>query len=156
MKKIAVRKPILVGLTVLLVVAGVIAGPSIRKTKGTFSDSVRVPGATLSAGTYYFSAPLPNSRSIVRITDENGRYMTQFMGLLDYPRKPVRDIITFGDHDCGPKAIKAWSYPPSGSAVRLVYSQDEAASIAAACNEPVPETHERRLTNQIYRLIEFA
>ena len=38
-------------------------------------------------------------------------------------------------------AIKAWFYPGSGMGVRFVYPEDEAATIAAACKEPVPETH---------------
>lgn len=145
MKRSALAPMSLVGLVVFLFVIGVLAAPSLRRTKITFSQSVRVPGMTLSAGTYYFSAPLPKNRALVRIEDENGKFVTQFMGLLDYGRKPSHDIITFGDHECGPNAIKSWSYPPSGSAVRFVYSQEEAASIAVACNEPVPEVHESTL-----------
>lgn len=148
MKRSALASMSLVGLAVFLFVIGALAGASLRKTKITFSQPVRVPGMTLSAGTYYFSAPLPNSRTIVRIEDENRKFVAHFMGLLDYSRRPSHDIVTFGDHDCGPKAIKSWSYPPSGSAVRFVYSQEEAASIAAACNEPVPEVHESALNEK--------
>jgi hypothetical protein len=38
-------------------------------------------------------------------------------------------------------AIRAWFYPGSGMGVRFIYPGDGAATIAAACKEPVPETH---------------
>jgi hypothetical protein len=52
-------------------------------------------------------------------------------------------MIVFGDHDCGPKAIKLWSYPGKTPAIRFIYPKEEAASIAASCNEPVPETDDK-------------
>ena len=145
MKRSTLAPTSLVALAVLVFVIGVSAGASLRRTKVTFSQSVRVPGMLLSAGTYYFSAPLPKNRALVKVQDENGKFVTQFMGLLDYSQKPPHDIIVFGDHECGPRAIKSWSFPPSGSAVRFVYSPEEAALIAATCNEPVPEVHESAL-----------
>jgi len=59
-----------VGLATLLLIGTAIAGPSQRKTKITFGESVRAPGIALSAGTYYFLAPDSNNRTIVRIEDE--------------------------------------------------------------------------------------
>jgi hypothetical protein len=74
------------------------------------------------------------------------------MGIANYTRKQDHDIIVFGDHDCGPKAIKSWFYPGSGMGVRFVYPKDEAEMIASACDEPVPEMHEKTPTanDQIY------
>jgi hypothetical protein len=141
MKKMTVVQEIVVGLATLLVVVGAIAGPSTRKTKLTFSQPVLVPGATLTAGTYFFQAPNMNNRTLVRITDQSGKFVTQFMGIADYIRKPDHDIITFGNQDCKPTAIKAWFYPGSRTAVRFVYQQEQAARIATSCNEPVPEMH---------------
>ena len=129
-----------VGLVTVLFIATAIAGPSQRKTKITFSEAVRAPGITLSAGTYYFLAPDSNNRTIVRIEDENGNLKTQFMGIADYTSKPDHDVILFGAHDC-PKAIKSWFYPTTGQGVRFVYPPEEAASIAASCDDTVPETN---------------
>ena len=136
---------IVAALAILLLITAATAGAENRRTKITFSGSVRVPGATLNAGTYYFLAPNFKNRALVKIEDENGQFITQFMGIADYTRKPDHDIITFGDHECGPKAVKSWFYPHSGTVVRFVYSEQEAASIAAACNDPVPEIHENSL-----------
>lgn len=142
MKKFAF--PIMVGLAILLIVVGATAGASSRRTKITFSGTVRVPGATLAAGTYYFSTPSPDVRTLVRVENENHKLVAQFLGLSDYRREPSHTVIIFGDHECGPRAIKSWFYTGS-SGIRFVYSEQEAAVIAASCNEPVPETHEQTL-----------
>ena len=128
------------GFAVVLFAAVALAGPSVRTTKITFSQSVRVPGATLSPGTYYFTTPNPNNRTLVRVEDENRQPITQFMGIGDYLQHTDHTMIVFGDHECGPKAIKLWSYPGKTPAIRFVYPEDEAALIAASCKELVPET----------------
>src|SRR5215469_13044636 len=121
----------------------VLASPSARKTRVTFSQPVRIPGTVLPAGTYYFESPQPNNRTMVRVLDENGKMITQVMGIADYTNKKNHDVIIFGDQHCSVNAIKAWFYPGSGTGVRLIYPEDEAATIAAACKEPVPETHDK-------------
>jgi hypothetical protein len=145
MKKFAVAPPIILCFAILIIVVGATAGPSSRRSKLTFSGSVRVPGASLSAGTYYFSTPSRDARTLVRVENENLQLVTQFMGLSDYRRESGHTVIIFGDHECGPKAIKSWFYAGGSSGIRFVYSEEEAALIAASCNEPVPETHERTL-----------
>jgi hypothetical protein len=145
MKKFAVAPPIMLSFAILIIVVGATAGPSSRRSKLTFSGSVRVPGVTLSAGTYYFSTPSPDARTLVRVENENLELVAQFMGLSDYRRESGHTAIIFGDHECGPKAIKSWFYAGGSSGIRFVYSEQEAALIAASCNEPVPETHERTL-----------
>jgi len=122
------------------------AGQRTRKAKLTFSGAVRVPGATLIAGTYYFTALSPGYRTIVKIVRENGRFVTQFIGVHDDSHKPDHDVIIFGDHECGAGAIKSWFYPDGSFGVRFVYPEKEAALIAASCNEPVPEPHENTPT----------
>lgn len=137
----AVRR-LTVGIAALVLVVGAVAGPSTRKTTVTFNQSVRVPGVVLPPGTYSFDAPSVTNRAIVRITDESGKFVTQVRGVTEPVQKPNHDIITFGANECGPKAIKLWFYPASGTAVRFVYSHKEATLIAASCNEPVPETRD--------------
>lgn len=131
-----------VGFATLILVAGAIAGPSTQRTRITFNGPVRVPGAVLGPGTYYFSTPLPHTRTLVRVDDENHKLVTQFMGISDYTQRSQHTVILFGDHECGPKAIKSWFYPGRNIGIRFVYPENEAVLIAAACNEPVPETHD--------------
>lgn len=138
---------IFLALGILILVSASMAGPSVRKTKVTFSQAVRVPGATLSPGTYYFLAPLSEHRQIVNVQDDSGKTVARFMGILDYPGKPDHEFITFGDRVCGNTSIKAWYYPPAGAAVRFVYPPEEARGIAYGCNEPVPETRENPAGN---------
>jgi len=142
MTRLKTNAPILIGFSVLLYLVGIAAAISTHKTKVTFGQSVRVPGKVLTAGTYYFEAPNTNVRTIVKISDESGSLVTQFTGIPDYTHKPTHDIVTFGQHECGPRAVKSWFYPGDVYGVRFVYSKQEAELIAAACNEPVPETHE--------------
>jgi len=133
-----------------LFTACALAGPSVRKTKITFNQSVRVPGATLTAGTYYFQAPEFNNRTLVRINDKDGKRVAQFVGVRERVRKGDHDVIVFGEHECEPRAIKSWFYP-GGGIVRFVYPKDEAVSIAKACNEPVPAIHENSLDDSQFR-----
>ena len=132
MKQGKVVLAVMVGIAVLAFVSGVIADPSSRTTRVTFSGPVRVPGANLSAGTYFFRAPNVTNRMIVRIEDENRQFVTQFMGIPDKTRNRTHDIVLFGDHECGPKAVKSWFFPGSNTGVRFVYPQEEAALIAAS------------------------
>jgi hypothetical protein len=143
MKTSTIVRAILLATAFSIFVVFVLASPLTRKTRVTFSQSVRVPGTVLNAGTYYFESAHPNKQTIVRISDENGKMITQVMGVADFTNKRNHDIIIFGNQDCGMNAIKAWFYPGSGTGVRFVYPEDEAATIAASCKEPVPETHEK-------------
>jgi len=144
MKCLTVARNIATGLATLLVVAGAIAGIATRKTKITIQEPVRVPGATLAAGTYYFQIPHVTSRTVVRITDQSGKLVTQFMGVTYNARKRDHDVMLFGSHECGTKAIKSWFYPGNDIGIRFVYPEEEAALIAASCDEAVPEIHENR------------
>lgn len=145
MKKLKNRKMLLATITTVLIAVAAYAGPRTRKTRITFDGPVRVPGTVLQTGTYFFESPLVNKRTLVRITGEDGGLITQVMGIPDFTRQRNHDVIVFGEHECGPKAIKAWFYPASGTGVRFVYAREEAEAIAAACNEPVPEMHEAKL-----------
>jgi hypothetical protein len=142
MKKVTIVQGCVTVLAVLLAAASSFGGPSTYKTKLTFSQPVRVPGVTLPAGTYYFQAPQATNRTLVKITDENGKLMTQFMGIPEHTRKRDHDVITIGSNECKPTALKSWFYPGNRTGVRFVYPQDQAAMIAASCNEPIPEVHE--------------
>jgi len=141
MRRLSAAQLFVVGFLVLIFVGGAIAGQMNRRTKITFNGAVRVPGAVLQPGTYFFSAPSSGNRALVKVENEGGQFITQFMGIYDFTEKPDHEFIVFADHDCGPKAIKSWFYPTASPGVRFVYSDQEAALIAAACDDPVPETH---------------
>ena len=145
MKKLRHAKMLLLTISALLIAVSAYAGPRTRKTRITFDGPVRVPGTVLQTGTYFFESPLLHQRTLVRITGEDGSLITQVMGVPDFTRQRNHEVIVFGEHECGPKAIKAWFHPGSGNGVRFVYPREEAEAIAAACNEPVPEVHETKL-----------
>jgi hypothetical protein len=152
MKKFAVAHPMFACFVVLLVVSGATAGPTNRRTKITFSQPVRVPGVTLSAGTYYFSAPVGNNRALVRVEDENRNIVTQFMGIADYTNKTDHDIIVFGDHECGPKAVKSWFYPSADSFIR---KKKQPRSLLPATSLSQKQKRTRGMLNR-YRLLVFT
>ena len=139
-------RTLLIATAVCAMVMSATSSQVTRRTRVTFTGSVRVPGTILPAGTYFFEAPQQNNRTVVRVSKEDGTFITQFMGIADYTRAQQPDIIVFGEHECGPKAVKAWFYPGSNHGVRFVYSEDEAALIAASCEEPVPEIHEKTVS----------
>jgi hypothetical protein len=137
-----VVEQIVICVAILLLVVGANAASTFR-TRVKFSEPVRVPGATLAAGTtYFFQSPETKNRTLVRVTDENGKFVVQFKGIPERSPKRDHDIITFGAKGCKPTSIKIWFHPHADAGVRFVYPKDEAAEIAASCNEPVPETHE--------------
>jgi len=116
---------------------------SNKKTYITFSQPVRVPGKTLSAGSYVFKlADSQSNRQIVQIlnTRENKVYAT-VLAIPDYRARPAsRTLITFGESAVGnPTPLKAWFYPGDSSGSRFVYSKQEAMELAKAYKQPVPQ-----------------
>ena len=118
-----------------------------NESRLTFSNPVRVPGTTLPAGTYTFSVPFSTNRnrSIVKITSPNGdKVFATILAVSDYRPEPVaHTLIIFGNTgSCdGATPIKAWFSARGRYGYRFVYPEEQAAEIASACNEPVPETH---------------
>ena len=112
----------------------------------TFSHPVQVPGATLPAGAYTFSlmsGPSANRR-MVRVTSRSGdQVFATILTISDYRRETTEHtVIAFGEKgacaDTTP--IKAWFYPGERYGYRFIYPEEQAAEIASACNEPIPET----------------
>lgn len=113
----------------------------------TFSHPVQVPGATLPTGTYTFSlmsGPSANRR-MVRVTSrsDDDKVFATIMTIPDYRRETTEHtLVAFGEKgacaDTTP--IKAWFYPGERYGYRFIYPEEQAAKIASACNEPIPET----------------
>jgi hypothetical protein len=113
-----------------------------KKTKMSFSQSIRVPGTTLAAGSYIFKlVDSQASRNIVQVmnTRENKVYAT-ILAIPDYRLNPnSQTVVTFGEvgAGCAP-AVKAWFYPGDNSGNRFVYGKTEAEQMAKSCKQPVP------------------
>jgi hypothetical protein len=113
-----------------------------KKTKLSFSQPIRVPGTTLSPGSYIFKlVDSQSSRHIVQVmnTRENKVYAT-VLAIPDYRLNPhSQTVVTFGEvgAGCAP-AVKAWFYPGDNSGNRFVYGKAEAEQMARSCNQPVP------------------
>lgn len=105
-----------------------------NRTILTFSDPVKVPGATLPAGTYVFELVNPaSSIDVVKITDHAGSKLYALASVVPTIRpEPTEDVIllfTPMDKSSMP-AIRGW-YPPGGRHGHLfLYSQEEARSLA--------------------------
>jgi len=113
----------------------------------TFSHPVQVPGATLPAGAYTFSlmsGPSANRR-MIRVTNrsDDDKVFATIMTIPDYRRETTEHtLIAFGEKGpcAGATPIKAWFYPGERYGYRFIYPEEQAAKIASACNEPIPET----------------
>jgi LPXTG-motif cell wall-anchored protein len=113
-----------------------------KKTKLTFSQPVRVPGATLSSGSYIFKlVDSQSNRNIVQVmnTRENKVYAT-VLAIPDYRLNPnSQTVVTFGEVGSGcAAAVKAWFYPGDTTGNRFVYGKKEAEQMAKSCQQPVP------------------
>jgi hypothetical protein len=111
----------------------------------TFSRPVQVPGATLPAGSYTFSlmaGPSANRR-IVRVTSRSDdKVFATILTISDYCPETIKyRAIALGKKGCADATpIKAWFYPGERYGYRFIYPEEQAAEIASAGNEPVPET----------------
>ena len=119
----------------------------------TFSHPVQVPGATLPAGSYTFSlmsGPSANRR-IVRVTSrsDDDKVFATILTISDYRPETIKyRAIALGKKGCADAIpIKAWFYPGERYGYRFIYPEEQAAEIASACNEPVPETSSEAAKN---------
>jgi hypothetical protein len=115
-----------------------------KHTKITFSHPVRVPGATLPAGSSYIFKLVDThgNRRVVRITNEAGdKVYATILAIPDYRHKATsHTVVEFGEASGGsPTPIKAWFYPGDTHGFRFVYPKEEAEQIASTYKEPVPE-----------------
>jgi len=113
-----------------------------KKTKLSFSQPIRVPGATLSAGSYIFKlVDSQGNRNIVQVMNvrENKVYAT-ILAMPDYRLNPSsHTVMTFGETGAGcSPAVKAWFYPGDNFGNRFVYGKREAEQMAKSCQQPVP------------------
>jgi len=135
-----------VALCVLTLLAGSMVFAANSKTSlVTFSHAVRVPGATLPAGSYRFVlSSSTGNRGIVRVTSRSGDKV--FATILTVPdhrhESTTHGVVLFGEKGACAKEtpIRAWFYPNEQYGYRFIYPKDEAAEIAVMCNEAVPET----------------
>jgi len=123
-------------LTILCVAVVTHAGPSVRKTKLTFSHTVEVPGAILPGGsTYVFKLlNIAGGRHLVQVTNEaQNKVVALFQTIPDYSRRATgHTVVEFGELSVGSAVpIKAWFYPGERIGYRFVYPKQKAVRIAS-------------------------
>jgi LPXTG-motif cell wall-anchored protein len=115
-----------------------------KRTLITFSDTVRVPGATLPAGTYVFKLAESNAdRYIVQIFNERENHVfATILAIPDYHMTPSgKTLVTFYEAPTGqPLAVKDWFYPGDNTGRQFVYKKHEAALIASTETVRTEET----------------
>jgi LPXTG-motif cell wall-anchored protein len=128
------------------------AAPSVfsddhdKKTDVTIDQPIQVPGAILQPGTYMFI--LMNSasdRHIVEIKSEDGSqlYATTFTTAAQRLQQTDKVVLTFYEMPQGnPDALREWFWPGDTEGQAFLYSHKQAAEIAAATNQSVPEAPE--------------
>ncbi len=98
-----------------------------KKTIGTFSDAVEIPGQVLPAGTYVFKlAESISNRHIVQIwnADEDQILAT----IMTIPNKrletPDDSLFEFDERPSNsPQALKVWFYPGNNTGEEFIYSR---------------------------------
>jgi hypothetical protein len=137
------RSPLIAAASVLALTVSVASADTFnKKTKLTFSQPVRVPGTTLTAGSYIFKlVDSQSNRNIIQVmnTRENRVYAT-VLAIPDYRLNPSsQTVVTFGETGAGcAAAVKAWFYPGDNAGNRFVYGKKEAEQMSKSCLQPVP------------------
>lgn len=105
-----------------------------ERTTLTFSEPVKVPGATLAPGTYVFELADPDSTPhVIRIRMEGTDDVVTMAEAIPTTREDEASntVLQFNPTEEGaPAAIEAWFYPDSTHGHRFVYPDDEAREIA--------------------------
>lgn len=119
----------------LIVLPNAHASEIDQATKLTFSQSVKIPGRVLPAGTYWFMVdPTPGSY-IVRIfsQDRSTLYATLQTISAEYMEPTKGTEITFADRgSMQPEAIVTWFYPGRTIGHEFLYSKQDRKEIAQA------------------------
>lgn len=118
----------------LLCVAPAAADQWNDRTEMTFSEAVRVPGATLAPGTYIFELAEPDSAPhVIRILSAKTSDVVATLQAVPVKRAEGRadTVLRFNPTEKGaPVAIEAWFYPNSLYGHQFVYDDEEAKTIA--------------------------
>jgi hypothetical protein len=101
----------------------------------TFSEAVRIPGATLTPGTYVFELAEPDtSPHIIRIRNEKTSDIVATVYAVPVKRNSASGdiVMRFNPTERGtaPVALRAWFYPNSLYGHQFVYDDQEARDIA--------------------------
>ena len=132
--------------TALLVVQAASATPVAAqgwtdRTTMTFTEAVKVPGATLQPGTYIFELVSPErNAAAVKITSQDGKKSFGVFNSVPTRRPQATEdvVLLFSATDKGTMpAIRGW-FPAGGRHGHLfLYSKDEAQSLAQRTRELV-------------------
>ena len=113
-----------------------------KKTVVTISESLQIPGALLTPGTYVFKlVDSPSNRHIVRVMNEDEtKVIATILAIPNYRLQPKGDSeFGFWEMPAGaPSALRAWFYPGDNFGQEFAYPKVEAAQIATVTQEIVP------------------
>ena len=105
-----------------------------RLTYFTFSAPVRIPGATLQAGTYAFEVANPETnRTVLRVTSQHGRksHGQVFLARDLYRHEATSTpVLVFRETPAGTTpAVRGWFFPTERTGFEFVYSRHEAREL---------------------------
>lgn len=113
-----------------------------QKTKITINETIEVPGATLSPGTYIVKLADSNSnRHIVRFMNaDQTKVLTTVLAIPNQRLRPTgKSVFTFYEMPIGNHpALRAWFYPGRLIGEEFVYPKKRAMEIANATGMYVP------------------
>ena len=129
-----------IGLTALLGATPATADTFDHLTYLTFSGPVKVPGATLTPGTYRFHLTNPTtSRNVIQVMSQDGGIVySQFNTIPDFRVTTTPDAtVTFNETKvAAPPAIHSLFYPGERHGYEFVYPRQHVVAEAAESTPP--------------------
>ena len=114
------------------------AQPTPVTAEYTFQQQVRVPGATLEAGTYRFVAEPAGSMYLVRVQDARGMVVATAAAAATTRSNAQGEVYrSFERAEPGPPAIRTWFRPGSLRGFMFAWPEPEARALAQGAGSTV-------------------
>jgi len=118
-----------------------------KKTIITIKESMQIPGAVLTPGTYVFKlVDSPSNRHIVRVmNEEENKVIATILAIPNYRLQPKGESeFGFWEMPKGtPPALRAWFYPGDNFGQEFAYPKLEATQIAVVTQVTPPIVEEQ-------------
>jgi len=118
-----------------------------KKTIITIKESMQIPGAVLTPGTYVFKlVDSPSNRHIVRVmNEEENKVIATILAIPNYRLQPKGESeFGFWEMPKGtPPALRAWFYPGDNFGQEFAYPKLEATQIAVVTQVSPPIVEEQ-------------
>ena len=124
------RMTMMAGAAVLVGALGASAAPPEDTTYVTFHRTVRIPGATLTPGTYIFEEVETSSNAdVVRVLSRDRRrvFLSQFATGIARPEGPAaeRNVVLSESKPGEAPRVIAWFHPGSATGHDFVYGDNQ-------------------------------